>query len=257
MWPISNSRSKALVTCIALALASTAVSAKTTGANAQGESQGTESFSPPLENEIVVSDRDFNHFVFPAAIVNGPIFPAGSPVLGNPVYLANNTQLLLQLESGASKPFNMIVELENGSVYKFWLRPRPIAGITKRVDGASEKRGVRSSASAPRGTGARAEDVELMKRLVSGQLPEDFEPVALPAPTRFDKFSVIPLSGWSDGFSRRVTVYSLVAAPGQTAVVAPPQFYRPGITAISIDGDVVDVTNAPTLYVIEEVSADE
>ena len=252
---ISNS-SKALAACIALALACPAMSAQSLAATLP-EAKASEALAPPLENEIVVSDRDFNHFVFPAAIVNGPIFPAGSPVLGKPVYLADNTQLLLQLTAGAEKPFNMIVELENGSVYKYWLRPRPIAGITKRVDGASEKRGARSNASAPQTASARAADVELMKLFVTGTVPEDFEAVALPAPTRFDKFSVIPLSGWSDGFTRRITMFSLVAAPGETAVVAAPQFYRPGITAVAVDGDVVDVTTSPTLYVIEEVSSDE
>jgi len=256
MWQIWNSSSKALIAGIALALVSPVVSTSSLAAESSKSEKVAESFAPPLENEIVVSDRDFNHFVFPAAVVNGPIFPAGAPVLGQPVYLADNTQILLQFVKGSDKPFNMIVELENGAVYKFWLRPRPIPGITKRIDGATEKRAA-TSLKTPLTASARAADVELMKLLVLGQLPEEFEPVALPAPTRFDKFSVIPLSGWSNGYSRRVTIYSLVAAPGETAVVAAPQFYRPGITAISIDGDVVDVTNSPTLYVIEEVPSDE
>lgn len=256
MWLNSNSSSKALVACIALALASQVFSTASLAAETSKSSKASESFAPPLENEIVVSDRDFNHFVFPASIINGPIFPAGSPVLGQPVYLADNKQLLLQFVAGSEKPFNMIVELDNGAVYKFWLRPRPIAGITKRIDGASEKRPT-AAQNAPISASARAADVELMKLVVAGRLPEEFEAVALPAPTRFDKFSVIPLSGWSDGYTRRVTMFSLVAAPGETAVVAAPQFYRPGITAISVDGDVVDVTASPTLYVIEEVPSDE
>lgn len=256
MWLISNSSSKALIACVAFAFGS-GFSVASLGAEPSTDATSSESFAPLLENEIVVSDRDFNHFVFPAAVVNGPIFPAGSPVLGQPVYLANNTQILLQFAAGADKPFNMIVELENGAVYKYWLRPRPIPGITKRIGGAKENRPVESRLGAPITASARAADLELMKLVVSGRLPDEFEAVALPAPTRFDKFSVIPLSGWSDGYTRRVTIYSLVAAPGETAVVAPPQFYRPGITAISIDGDVVDVTTSPTLYVIEEVPGDE
>jgi len=251
MWLISRSPSKALLSGLVLALCAPFAPAQTK-APVSAEA-AVEAFEPTLPNEIVVSDRDFNHFVFPAPIVNGPIFPAGSPILGKPVYLANNTQLLLQLVAGAEKPFNMIVELENGAVYKFWLRPRPIPGITRRVDGASEKRRLTQSAQPTAQAGARAADVELMKRLVTGQLPEDFEPIELPAPVRFDKFSVIPLSGWSNGISRQVMTFALVAAPGQTAVVAPPQFYRPGIIAISIDGDVVDENSTPTLYVIEEV----
>jgi hypothetical protein len=52
-------------------------------------------------------------------------------------------------------------------------------------------------------------------------------------------------------------VFSLVAVTGQTAIVSPPQFYRTGITAALIDGDVVDATHSPTLYIVEEVGSDE
>lgn len=261
MWPTSNSI-KALTVGIALALSSVAFAdgpepgdSVERALSMRAESRSPERFSPTLENEIVVSDRDFNHFVFPSSIVNGPIFPAGSPVLGQPVYLSNNTQLLLQLTPGADKPFNMIVELENGAVHKFWLRPRPVAGITKRVDGANERRGARMSEGSPITASARAADVELLKRLVTRQLTEDFQSAPLPPPTRFDKFTVVPLSTWTDHTTRQITMYSLVANPGQTAVVAAPEFYRPGITAISVDGDVVDVANSPTLYVIEEAGS--
>jgi hypothetical protein len=48
-------------------------------------------------------------------------------------------------------------------------------------------------------------------------------------------------------------IFSLVSVPGQTAVVAPPQFYREGITAVMIDGDVVDSNSSPNLYVVEEL----
>lgn len=210
----------------------------------------------PLSNEVAVSDRDFNHFVFPAAITQGPIFPAGSPILGKPVYLAGNTQVLLQLVAGSDRPFNMIVELENGRVHKFWLRPRPIPGITHGVEGASE-RGHVAKRLHPVATSPRGADVELLKRVVGGEIPEGFDAVELPAPTHFDKFTVIPLAGWSDHATRRVVAFSLVAVSGQTAVVAPPQFYRPGITAVLIDGDVVDEKSSPTLYVVEEISSDE
>jgi len=210
----------------------------------------------PLPGEIAVSDRDFNHFVFPSAIAQGPIFPAGSPILGKPVYLAANTQVLLQLAAGADRPIHMIVELENGAVYKYWLRPRPIPGITHRVDGATE-RGHAAKRLLPAATSPRGADVELLKRVVGGELPEGFDAIELPPPTNFDKFTVIPIAGWSDHATRRIMAFSLVAVAGQTAVVAPPQFYRPGITAVLIDGDVVEENSAPTLYVIEEISSDE
>ena len=232
--------------------ATTAVAANASSASVE------ESYTSPLPNEVTVSDRDFNQFVFPAAVVNGPIFPAGSPLLGKPVYLAGNTQVLLQVQPGSDKPFNMIVECANGAVYKFYLLPRPINGITHRVDGASDraKAHAAASAEAPVSSAPRGADVELLKHFVSGSVPDGFEPTDLPGITRFDKFSVIPLAGWSDG-SRRVMTFSLVAVHGQTAVVAPPQFYRAGITAVLVDGEVVDAANSPTLYVVEEISDEQ
>jgi TraK protein len=260
MWPTSNSRGKALLVLLALGLIphGSQAAPKRTSVGGPPIVQPTAhaDSEPPLPNEIVVSDRDFNQFVFAEAITNGPIFPAGAPVLGKPVYLAGNTQLLLQVKPGADKPFNMIVELGSGAVYKFWLRPRPIPGITHHVAAASEPgyssrhvSAATSQAGSPRGA-----DVELLKHVVIGQVPEGFEAIELPPPTRFDKFTVVPLSAWSDGASRRVLMFSLVAVSGQTAIVAPPQFYRLGITAALIDGDVVDAAHSPTLYIVEEVS---
>lgn len=248
------------IAAVLLAGGSPAFAAKHAANMAGAESSNSsaeESYTPPLPNEVTVSDRDFNQFVFPAAIVNGPIFPAGSPLLGKPVYLAGNTQVLLQVQPGSDKPFNMIVECANGAVYKFYLLPRPINGVTHRVEGASDRGKAHAAAtetpvtSAPRGA-----DVELLKRFVSGNAPDGFEPTDLPGITRFDKFNVIPLSGWSDG-AHRVMTFSLVAVRGQTAVVAPPQFYRAGITAVMLDGEVVDAANSPTLYVVEEISDEQ
>jgi hypothetical protein len=246
--------------CAALVLcAGSNVSAKTPKAAKDAAETAETAYTPPLPNEVVVSDRDFNQFVFPSPIVNGPIFPAGSPLLGKPVYLAGNTQVLLQVAKNATEPFNMIVELENGAVYKFYLRPRPINGITHRVDGANEKGKSRQTAAAEQtqSSSPRGADVELLKRAVLGQVPQNFDAIDLPPLTRFNEFSVVPLAGWSDGVSRRIMSFSLVAVPGHTAAVAPPQFYRAGITAVLVDGDVVDATHSPTLYVVEEFHPDE
>ncbi len=212
-------------------------------------------YSAPHDGEITVSDRDFNRFVFPAGVTQ-LVFPAGAPLLGKPVYLSNNTQVLIQLQRGQDKPVQMVVETDGGQVYTLNLLPRPVDGIVQHVDGArdhvpahSEVKADQASDAAPHG-----EDIELLKRVVQGDIPADFDSIKLPRPTRFDKFTVVPLAGWSDGTSRRVMVFSLVAVPGQTAVVAPPQFYRPGINAVLVDGDVVDANNSPNLYVVEETN---
>ena len=94
--------------------------------------------------------------------------------------------------------------------------------------------------------------MELLKRVVVNDVPGDFEAVELPKPVLFDKFRVVPMRGWTNNANKKVMVFALVANAGQTAVVAPPQFYRPGITAVVVDGDVVDEKNSPLLYVVEE-----
>lgn len=231
----------------------TTASAKATG--------GEVTYSPAISGEITVSDRDLNDFVFASPITNGPILPAGIPLVGKPIYMANNTQVLLQFQKGFDKPIQAIVETEDGKVHKLYMVPRPISGITYHVDNAREQVATQASAAAKTGDaapgdqqGAHAEDIELLKRVVKGDVPPEFEAIALPQPTRFDKFTVVPLSGWSDGASKRVMVFSLVAAPGQTAVVAPPQFYRAGINAVMLTGDHVSEDSTPQLFVVEELN---
>jgi hypothetical protein len=212
-------------------------------------------FAAPRAGEVVVSDRDFNRFVFSAPVVQ-LIFAAGAPVLGEPVYMAGNTQVLIQLQRGTDKSVQMVAELEGGKVQTLTLVPRPIAGVVHSEAGIRERAGAPAQplmAKSAGDTAPRGEDIELLKRVVQGDIPGGFESISLPRPTRFDKFTVVPLAGWSDSVSRRVLVFSLVAVPGQTAVVAPPQFYRPGISAVLVDGDAVDANNSPTLYVVEEM----
>lgn len=215
------------------------------------------SIEAPVPGAVTVSDYEFNTFVFPDAIKR-IFFPAGSPVVGKPVYLAENTQVMLQFAKGNDKPVQMVAELENGQVVTLRVVTRAVPGVTHAVNGARVRTAAaprqpaseQAQAAAPRG-----EDIELLKQLTSkGEPPSGFDPVSLPRPTRFDKFSVVPLAGWSDGAGKRILVFSLVAVPGQTAVVAPPQFYRPGITAVMLDGDVVDAQNSPQLFVVEELN---
>jgi hypothetical protein len=213
----------------------------------------------PIPGVVTVSDYEFNTFVFPGTLKR-VFFPAGAPVSGKPLYLSENTQVMLQFSKGSDTPVQMVAELENGAVVTLRVLPRGIPGVVHSVNGARAKR-----ISAPRAEGSsdaqavapRGEDIELLKHLMTHrEPPAQFEPVKLPATARFDKFSVVPLASWSDGGTKRIMIFSLVAVPGQTAVVAPPQFYRPGITAVMLDGDVVDANTMPQLFVVEEL-ADE
>jgi hypothetical protein len=242
----------ALVAATCLALLSAPAQAQ-----AKGKSVGQE-LEAPVAGAVTVSDFELNTFVFPAAIKR-VYFPAGSPVLGSPIYLSDNTQVMLQFSKGHDKPVQMVAELEDGQVVQLRVVPRPVAGVVHSVNGArvrarSAMSGPISTEGAPVNAAPRGEDIEMLKHLITTkEAHPGFEPVSLPGVTAFDKFSVVPLAAWSNGL-RRLMIFSLVSAPGQTAVVANPQFYRPGITAVLLDGDVVDARNSPKLFIVEELN---
>lgn len=241
----------AMAAAVALAIAAGPSHAQTSSAKSKGQE-----LQAPVSGAVTVSDFELNTFVFPAPLKR-VYFPAGSPVLGNPIYLADNTQVMLQFSRGHERPVQMIAELEDGQVVQLRVAPREVPGVVHSVNGArtrARSTGPIIAGDRPQSAAPRGEDIELLKVLVTHKEPPGgFETVTLPGLTRFDKFSVIPLAAWSNGL-KRVMVFSLVNVPGQTAVVAPPQFYRPGITAVMLDGDVVDEKNSPQLFVVEELN---
>jgi len=253
----SRTPAKALVLALCVAFGFGAASAQAATKTRAKPASGGQQLEAPVAGAVTVSDYEFNTFVFPAAIKR-VLFPAGSPVVGKPIYLADNTQVMLQFAK-AEKPVQMVTELETGAAVTTRLLPRAIPGVTHAVNGARVRAAAGPDNRVVAGSGAatmpapKGEDIELLKNIASrGEAPAGFDSIKLPQPTRFDKFTVVPLTGWSDG-TRRVLVFSLVAANGQTAVVSPPQFYRPGITAVMVDGDVVDANTSPQLYVVEEL----
>lgn len=248
-------KNKALA-IVALALCvNTAYAQKAPARDAQKTKAPAELIAP-AGGAMTVSDKELNTFVFPET-VKRILFPAGSPVVGEPIYLASGTQVMLQFAK-SDDSIQMIAELQDGSVHNLRVLPRPVQGMTHSVAGAKSRKAVpaRMEAAGVQANPAdvRAADIDLLKKVVIGAIPEDFTSVELPKPTRFDKFTVIPMYGWTDGASRRAFVFSLVANPGQVALVAAPQFYRPGITAVMLDGDVVDENTRPLLYVLEETN---
>lgn len=234
---------------------------------------GMVSYKPSSDSsnsEVVVSDRDFNRFLFPSPATN-IWFPGGVPV-SKPIYLSGNRAALIQVSS-SSKPIQMIVELEDSTVATMYLRPEPITGIVYKVAGSKDNTRARTDqyVTMPDGSKAKAasfgspsgpdgypsDDLTILQQMVRGEVPDGFDPVAVPLISRFDKFSVVPMASWSDGTSKKLTVFGLVAVPGKIAVVAPPQFYRPGASVILIDGDSVSDKSSPRLFIIEELANHE
>ena len=201
---------------------------------------------------IVVSTQGLNRFVFPAAVVKGPIFPADAPVLGSPVYLDANRQVLVQFVPGANKPFEMVVELAGHQVKSYLLAPRNVPGVTFHARGVHPPRKIWKPASAGNVEGsAHHAEITLLRSVVMGEIPDAFYPTRLPPAVHFNKFNIVPRSSWSDGAGHRILVYTLVSVHGQAAVVAAPEFYRKGMAAILLSGEVVDATHSPLLYILE------
>ncbi|KWT98326.1 MULTISPECIES: type-F conjugative transfer system secretin TraK [unclassified Variovorax] len=245
----------ALALVAGLALSATAFAAP---AKKQVEPVKGATIELPEPGVVTVSDYEFNTFVF-SEPAKRFIFPAGSPVSGDPITLSGGTQVLLQFTRGADRPVQMVVELQSGKVEKLRVVPKAVPGITYPVNGARLKPPSAARTQGPlvsdgqKGSSPRGADIELLKTLTTGgEPPSGFEPVSLPRPTRFDKFTVVPMAGWSDG-AKRILVFSLVAAQDQTAVVSPNQFYREGINAVLLDGDTVDANSSPQLFVVEEL----
>ena len=201
---------------------------------------------------IVVSTQGLNRFVFPAAVVKGPIFPADAPVLGSPVYLDGNRQVLVQFVPGANKPFEMVVELAGHQVESYLLAPRNVPGVTYHARGVHPPR--KSWKPAPSGGDGGSPhhaDITLLRSVVMGEVPDAFFPTRLPPAVHFDKFNIVPRASWSDGSGHRILVYTLISVHGQAAVVGAPEFYHTGMAAILLSVEVVDATHSPLLYILE------
>jgi hypothetical protein len=249
-----KSKNKLLLAALVLVIASSPAFSNTKVKNKPTSLPGF-IHDAPVPGAVSVSSYEFNTFIFRSP-VKRVFFPSGTPVVGNPVYVAENTQVLVQFEK-SDRPIQMVAELADGSVATVRMMVRDIPGVVHAVDGAKPRKNVAPSEKtlpeAASQASAQSADIELLKSIVvSGDVPEDYQEMELPPPTRFDKFSVVPLKAWSNGV-KNIYAFSLVAAPGQTAVVNAPQFYRPGITAVLLDGNVVDEASSPQLMVVEEL----
>lgn len=215
--------------------------------------------TPLREGEMYVSTKDFNHFVFPAAVVK-LITPKKTDLIDAPTYMAGNKQVLVTFapRDPKSRSVRVIFELENDAVIHQVVVPAEVDGVLKKYDAGEIRTSPLAGTAAPKREFAAGEvpfqaDIELLKSLMQGNQPPSFDRLPLPAPVEFDKFVAVPLWGLSDG-NKKVSAFSLVARPGHRAVVEPSQFYRPGVTHIQIEGGVVDDQNSPTLFAIEELN---
>jgi len=207
-----------------------------------------------VEGTVMVSDREYNHFILPEPFQT-VIFPPGTPVKGNPIPLADNRGFLLQMKKGTTGVYQMIVQMKDGRVKMIRLNVANVPGVTHRVDGALDK--LPSSAEMTyRPETPHAPVIKVFKQFTMGSehIPDSFTEVEKPRAVHFETFTAKPAGAWTDGY-RRMLVFQLDAVKGSETVIAPPQFYRRGVVAIEIDGgDVVSDKHSPTLYILTDES---
>jgi len=146
----------------------------------------------------------------------------------------------------------MVVELMGGQVKNYVLVPKNIPGVVYFARNVvAPARTWKRASSTSSSESQRSADIALLKQVVMGQIPDEFFPVHLPKGTKLSKFDIIPKESWSDGSGRKILIYLLKSVDGQAAVVSAPEFYVKGMSALLLDGDVVDATHSPLLYVIE------
>lgn len=222
---------------------------------------------PSVESKIVnVSDSELTTLVFLKPVSKKIMFQGKNTVLAAPPeYFAGETQAVVQFFPSKT-PIQMVVPYVDGSIQTVRLQPTSMPGkvqlinhnvstskwvpaaTTKSVNTEDIEGGSSADASA-----AFSDDISLLKDLVAtGKVSMDFDKVALPKPVAYDLFTVVPLNAWSNGI-KRIMVFQLVANGSNTAVVSNTQFYREGINAVLVTGDVVDSQNSPLLYVVEEL----
>lgn len=220
----------------------------------------------PADTKIIpVSDYELTMFVFPKKIDKKLLLQNKTAILaGKPEYFAGYTQVALQFVPSTT-PVQMLVPFEDGSVQSYSVMPKKIPGRVIQLGyGMSNSKWIPKPASKSEDTTIEAdgdskaaspfnEDITLLRDLVAtGKPSPDFEKVALPRPVAYDLFTVVPMSAWSNG-NKRIMTFQLVANGNNTAVVSNTQFYREGINAVLVTGDVVDSQNSPLLYVVEEL----
>ena len=223
---------------------------------------------PTVDSKIVrVSDTELTTLVFPKPISKKLIFQGKSTVLAAPPeYFAGETQAVVQFLPSKT-PIQMVVPYVDGSIQTVRLQPTAVPGkvelinynvssskwIPKAVASKGSDADEITGGSSADASAAFSDDIALLKELAgSGRLSPDFDKVALPKAVAYDLFTVVPLNAWSNEV-KRVMVFQLVANGNNTAVVSNTQFYREGINAVLVTGDVVDGQNSPLLYVVEEL----
>lgn len=229
----------------------------------------------PFTYEVSNQPNELNQLDFPESIlqiISPPRVPLGivDPETKNQFkYLNENKSIVFFFKELSTTPFKMKVELANGTIYTLTIQPKPVLGVIKKVGVDTKTITNRAQVTSPtvatpsnvtvgaaeKVSSVSAEDIALLKKVVTNDkgFKEEFSSVELPVTTTFNSFVAVPLNKWSNG-SKNVLVFQLIARNGKVSKVDAKQFYRDGVTAVTITGDTVAEGLSPKLYIVENVA---
>lgn len=211
---------------------------------------------------VMASTEAYNRLVFPVPFQK-VVIPPDAEVREVPVALKDNLGILIRPAPGA-QPVNVFVQLVNGESFTVRLTPssNPEASVF-RYRNATDVQAKPNKVDRP-------EDgwlTDVIVNAIEGKTPEGFEkgvelpPIrAIVAPkgvngevsiNKANRIELTPSAHFvGSGYSLKV--YRLFAK--EAINVEPRDFYREGVIAVSVDGDIVSQKHNPLLVMLEAVN---
>lgn len=211
--------------------------------------------------ELMASTSSYNRLVFPVPYER-IVIPQDAQLRENPISLKGNLGLLVRPSEGA-RPIDIFVQLVDGRAFNITLIPSadPNAAVF-RYDNADDVQ-LKPEAIDRANDGWIADAFVLAAQ---GKKPLGFEisrddllpikAVIKPNPiagkhniSTLNQLDMQPIKKYS-GSGHTISIYRL-HAKGMINI-EPRDFYRQGIVAVSVDGDVVGPDHTPLVIILEE-----
>jgi|GEM_PF-2049029 len=193
----------------------------------------------------------YNRLVFPEPYAQ-VVIPPDAPLADDPIPLSGHRGLLLRPREGASGAIPVFVQLRSGA--SFTVRLKPEDGAEPAV---FRYRDAPDMAAKPQQERRPADRwiAETVLAALDGERPEGFEASEPPRPARLvldeadgESVRLTPETAWR-GSRHRLRVYRLQA--DRMVNVEPRDFYRQGVVAVTVEGDVVGPHHRPRLIILE------
>lgn len=200
--------------------------------------------------EVRASTKDYNRLVFPSPY-DSVVIPPSANLAEEPIPLAGHRSVLLRPSKGA-KTIPVFVQLKTGDSFTVKLIPGTSSdGAVFRYKDAQDMSRGPSEVSRPN-------DKWISRAILAayeGKAPGGFSNTDLPPAARLvydsekeKELKLAPLAKYR-GSQHKISVYQLQS--DHLTNIEPRDFYRDGVVAVSLEGDVVSSQHHPRLIVLE------